>query len=142
MLVLLGFVVVVVGFALRRNPMLVVTVAGLVTGLLGGMSPKAILDAFGTGFAGSRSIVIFPLVLPVIGLVERNSLQEHSRRPISRLARLTTGRVFALYLLLLLRYGLCSLLFDRQLARDMAHEHHRDGTKALPAADRERVGQR
>ena len=54
---------------------------------------------------------------------------------------LTTGRVFALYLLLRLRHGLRSLLFDRQLARDMAHEHHRDGTKALPAADREQVGQ-
>lgn len=100
MLVLLGVVVVVVGFALRLNPMLVVTVAGLATGLLGGMTPKAILDAFGTGFAGSRSIVIFLLVLPVIGLVERNGLQEQSRRLISQLARLTTGRVFAFYLLL------------------------------------------
>jgi len=99
MLVLLGVAVVVLGFALRLNPMLVVTVAGLVTGLLGGMSPKAILDAFGTGFAGSRSIVIFLLVLPVIGLVERNGLQEQSRRLISRMARLTTGRVLALYLL-------------------------------------------
>ncbi len=98
MLVLLGVVVVVVGFALRQNPMLVVTVAGLVTGLLGGMSPKEILDAFGTGFAGSRSIAIFLLVLPVIGLVERNGLQEQSRRIISRMARLTTGRVLALYL--------------------------------------------
>jgi uncharacterized membrane protein len=100
MLVLLGVVVVIVGFALRLNPMLVVTVAGLVTGLLGGMSPRAILDAFGTGFAGSRSIVIFLLVLPVIGLVERNGLQEQSRRLISRLSRLTTGRVLALYLLI------------------------------------------
>ncbi len=99
MLVLLGVAVVVLGFALRLNPMLVVTVAGLVTGLLGGMSPKAILDAFGTGFAGSRSIVIFLLVLPVIGLVERNGLQEQSRRLIARMARLTTGRVLALYLL-------------------------------------------
>ena len=79
--------------------MLVVTVAGIVTGLLGGMSPLAILNAFGTGFAGSRSIAIFLLVLPVIGLVERNGLQEQSRRLISRLARLTTGRVLALYLL-------------------------------------------
>ncbi len=100
MLVLLGVLVVVVGFALRLNPMLVVTVAGIVTGLLGGMTPLAILNAFGTGFAGSRSIAIFLLVLPVIGLVERNGLQEQSRRLISRLSRLTTGRVLALYLLL------------------------------------------
>jgi uncharacterized membrane protein len=97
MLVLLGVLVVVVGFALRLNPMLVVTVAGVVTGLLGGLSPKEILDAFGTGFAGSRSIVIFLLVLPVIGLVERNGLQEQSRRLMSRMASLTTGRLLVVY---------------------------------------------
>jgi len=97
-LVLLGVLVVVVGFALRLNAMLVVTVAGLVTGFLGGLSLLDILNAFGTGFAGSRSIVIFLLVLPVIGLVERNGLQEQARRLISRLARLTTGRVLASYL--------------------------------------------
>lgn len=97
-LVLLGVLVVVVGFALRLNAMLVVTVAGLVTGFLGGLSLLDILNAFGTGFAGSRSIVIFLLVLPVIGLVERNGLQEQARRLIGRLARLTTGRVLASYL--------------------------------------------
>jgi uncharacterized membrane protein len=107
MWVLLGIAVVVVGFALKLNPMLVVTVAGVVTGLLGGLSPVAILDAFGTGFAGSRSIAIFLLVLPVIGLVERNGLQEQSRRLISRMARLTTGRVMALYLLV--RQATCAI---------------------------------
>jgi uncharacterized membrane protein len=107
MLVLLGVLLVVVGFALRLNPMLVVTAAGLVTGALGGMSPREILDAFGTGFAGSRSIVIFLLVLPVIGLVERNGLQEQSRRLIGRMARLTTGRVMALYLLV--RQATCAI---------------------------------
>ena len=99
MLVLLGILVVVAGFALRLNPMLVVTVAGLVTGFLGGMSPREVLDAFGTGFAGSRSVSIFLLVLPVIGLVERNGLQEQARRLVSRLSRLTTGGILAGYLL-------------------------------------------
>ena len=107
MWVLLGIAVVVVGFALKLNPMLVVTVAGVVTGLLGGLSPLDILNAFGTGFAGSRSIAIFLLVLPVIGLVERNGLQEQSRRLISRMARLTTGRVMALYLLV--RQATCAI---------------------------------
>ena len=107
MWVLLGIAVVVVGFALKLNPMLVVTVAGVVTGLLGGLSPVDILNDFGTGFAGSRSIAIFLLVLPVIGLVERNGLQEQARRLISRMARLTTGRVMALYLLI--RQGTCAI---------------------------------
>jgi len=107
MWVLLGIAVVVIGFALRLNPMLVVTVAGVVTGLLGGLSPVDILNDFGTGFAGSRSIAIFLLVLPVIGLVERNGLQEQARHLISRMARLTTGRVMALYLLV--RQGTCAI---------------------------------
>nr|WP_281372714.1 DUF969 domain-containing protein [Kineococcus aurantiacus] len=99
-LVLLGILVVVAGFALRLNPMLVVTVAGLVTGFLGGMSPVEVLDAFGTGFAGSRSVSIFLLVLPVIGLVERNGLQEQARRLVSRMSRLTTGGILAGYFVL------------------------------------------
>lgn len=99
MLVLLGILVVVVGFALRLNPMLVVTVAGLVTGFLGGMNLVEVLDAFGTGFAGSRSVSIFLLVLPVIGLVEHFGLQQQARRLVSRLARLSAGGILAGYLL-------------------------------------------
>ena len=53
MWVLLGIAVVVIGFALKLNPMLVVTVAGVVTGLLGGLSPLDILNDFGTGFAAA-----------------------------------------------------------------------------------------
>ena len=107
MLVLLGVLLVVVGFALRLNAMLVVTVSGIVTGFLGGMNPAQILDAFGNGFASSRSIVIFLLVLPVIGLVERCGLQEQARRLIGRLAKLTAGRVLAVYLVV--RQVTCAL---------------------------------
>jgi uncharacterized membrane protein len=98
-LVLLGILVVVVGFALRLNPMLVVTVAGLVTGFLGGMNLLEVLNAFGTGFAGSRSVSIFLLVLPVIGLVEHFGLQQQARRLVSRLARLSAGGILAGYML-------------------------------------------
>ena len=56
MVVLIGVALVVIGFALRLNPMLVVTVSGIVTALLGGLNPVAILDTFGTGFASNRSV--------------------------------------------------------------------------------------
>ena len=36
---LLGILLVVIGFALRMNPMLVVTASAIVTGLLAGMDP-------------------------------------------------------------------------------------------------------
>ncbi|MBT2387583.1 DUF969 domain-containing protein [Streptomyces sp. ISL-11] len=100
MIVLLGVLVVVLGFATRRNPLLVVGAAGIVTGLLGGLSPQRVLAAFGTGFASSRTVTIFVITLPVIGLLERYGLQEQARRLIARFGALTTGRFLALYLLL------------------------------------------
>lgn len=99
MWVLLAVAVVVVGFALRLNAMLVVTVAGVVAGLIAHLSPLRIVEAFGTGFAGSRSVTVFVVVLPVIGLVERYGLQHQARRLIGRLAGLTAGRLLAAYLL-------------------------------------------
>jgi uncharacterized membrane protein len=98
MLVLLGVLVVVVGFATRRNPLLVVAVAGIVTGLLGKLSLQQILAEFGKGFASSRSVTIYLVTLPVIGLLERNGLQQQGRRLIGKLTGLTTGRFLALYL--------------------------------------------
>ncbi|SEF11318.1 Uncharacterized membrane protein [Streptomyces sp. 2112.3] len=98
MIVLLGVLVVVIGFATKRNPLLVVGVAGIVTGLLGGLSPGKVLAAFGNGFAGSRAVTIFAITLPVIGLLERYGLQEQARNLIARFAGLTTGRFLALYL--------------------------------------------
>ncbi|HEV7907517.1 MAG TPA: DUF969 domain-containing protein [Pseudonocardiaceae bacterium] len=100
MLVLLGVLIVVVGFALRLNALLVVTTAGIVTALLGGLSPMAILNAFGNGFAGSRSVSLVILTLPVIGLVERFGLQQQARRLIGKLRGLTAGRLLAAYLLI------------------------------------------
>ncbi|MGW9432237.1 DUF969 domain-containing protein [Streptomyces decoyicus] len=98
MIVLLGVLVVVIGFATKRNPLLVVGVAGIATGLLGGLSPGKVLAAFGDGFAGSRAVTIFAITLPVIGLLERYGLQEQARNLIARFAKLTTGRFLALYL--------------------------------------------
>ncbi|MFD0442543.1 DUF969 domain-containing protein [Streptomyces indonesiensis] len=100
MIVLLGVLVVILGFATRRNPLLVVGVAGIATGLLAKLSPQEILAAFGNGFASSRSVTIFVITLPVIGLLERHGLQEQARTLIGQLGKLTTGRFLALYLLL------------------------------------------
>jgi uncharacterized membrane protein len=98
MWVLLAVAVVVVGFALRINAMVVVAVAGIVAGLIAGLSPLDIIRSFGTGFAGSRSVTVFVTVLPVIGLAERFGLQEQARRLIGRLKGMTAGRLLTMYL--------------------------------------------
>lgn len=99
MLVLIGVLLVIVGFAIRMNPLIVVTASGIITALLGGLTPLQILDAFGSGFASSRSVTIFVVVLPVIGIIERFGLQEQAKILISKLAKLTAGRVLLGYLL-------------------------------------------
>ncbi|HKU81761.1 MAG TPA: DUF969 domain-containing protein [Candidatus Tumulicola sp.] len=95
---LLGVLIVVAGFALRFNPLLVVTVAGIASALLAGMTPLQILDAFGTGFSDNRSISLAFIVLPVIGLAERYGLQQRAKTLIGQAARLTAGPLLLLYL--------------------------------------------
>ena len=54
MLALLGVLIVIVGFVLRLNPLLVVTCAGVVTGLAGGLELRAVVEAFGKSFIENR----------------------------------------------------------------------------------------
>jgi uncharacterized membrane protein len=95
---LLGIALVVVGFALRFNPLLVVAVAAIVTGLLGGMSVLKVLGALGKGFNENRYVTIIYLVLPVIGLLERYGLQQRARTMIVGMRGATPGRLLVGYL--------------------------------------------
>ncbi|HZY98042.1 MAG TPA: DUF969 domain-containing protein [Candidatus Baltobacteraceae bacterium] len=124
MLVLLGVALVVIGFALRFNPLLVVTAAGIVSALLGGISPVHILDAFGSGFASSRSVTIAFIVLPVIGLLERYGLQQRAKQLVSQAAALTAGRLLLLYLAIretAAAFGLTSIGGAAQMVRPVIY---------------------
>jgi hypothetical protein len=77
LLPLIGIPIVVIGFALRFNPLLVVVVAGLATGLLVGMDFGMLLETFGEKFVNSRSLATFILILP-IGLLEYYGLKERA----------------------------------------------------------------
>lgn len=98
MLALIGIAIVILGFALRANPLLVVTVAGLVTGLAGGLDPVTIVSDFGSAFTENRYMDLVWLALPVIGLLERNGLKERAQTLIARVHGATTGRVLLIYL--------------------------------------------
>jgi uncharacterized membrane protein len=122
MLTLIGVLIVIVGFALRLNPLLVVSVAGIATGLAAGMGPKAVVEAFGRAFMENRYVAIVWLVLPVIGMLERAGLKERAQRLIARLAVATTGRVLLVYLVvrqLTAALGLTSLGGHAQMVRPL-----------------------
>jgi uncharacterized membrane protein len=95
---LLGIALVVLGFALRFNPLLVVAVAAIVTGLLGHMPFLKVLGILGHGFNENRYVTISYIVLPVIGILERYGLQQRARTLIGRMRGVTTGRLLVGYL--------------------------------------------
>ena len=100
MLVLSGILIIVAGFLLRFNPLLVVLLSALATGLAAGMDPVALLSAFGKAFNDSRYVTVIYMVLPVIALLERHGLQERARELVAALKGATTGRLLLAYLLL------------------------------------------
>jgi uncharacterized membrane protein len=85
MLTLLGVAVVVVGFAVRLNPLLVVAAAALVTGLCAGLPLVQVVAALGKGFNDNRLVTVALLVYPVVGVAERAGLQERARTLIGRM---------------------------------------------------------
>ena len=95
---LIGVAVVVVGFALRLNPVLVVVSAGVVSGVAAGLSIGDILALLGTSFVSERALLLFVLTLPAIGVLERAGLREHARAWISSLKTLTLPRLLLAYL--------------------------------------------
>lgn len=96
---LLGIALVVVGFALRFNPLLVVAVAGIATGLLAGMPFVKVLALLGKGFNDNRFVTMVYIVLPVIGLLERYGLQQRARALIRKARGVTAGRLLIAYML-------------------------------------------
>ena len=122
MLTLVGIAIVVVGFLLRVNPLLVVTCAGIATGLAAGLDVEAVVAALGHAFRESRYVPVVWLVLPVIGLLERSGLKERSRELIAGIRVATAGRVLLAYFALrqlTAALGLTSLGGHAQMVRPL-----------------------
>jgi uncharacterized membrane protein len=144
---LLGIAVVVAGFLLRANPVLVVIAACGVTGVAGGLSLMHLLESLGTAFVKTRNLpLILLLPLAAIGLLERAGLKEHAQASIAKIRSATTGRLLIVYLLvreLAAAFGLTSLgghpNMVRPLVAPMAeaaaearyHEHGRQLDEAM-----------
>jgi uncharacterized membrane protein len=146
MLALSGIVVIALGFLLRFNPLLVVTVAAAVTGLAAGLDALAILAAFGKAFNNARFVSIAWIILPLIGLLERYGLQERARSLIAGLKGATSGRILIAYLLirqLSAALGLTSVAGHPQTVRPlvapMVEAAGERQNAALPAETREHL---
>jgi uncharacterized membrane protein len=133
MFVLLGIGVVVLGFVLRANPLLVVMGAALTTGLAAAWTPEAdahvmyaaalsTLAAFGEAFNDSRYVSVVWFVLLAIGLLERAGLQDRARMLIAKVKAATVGRVLWVYFVIrqiAAALGLTSLGGHPQMVRPL-----------------------
>lgn len=99
-LVLIGIVIIVVGFSLKLDVLAVVLLSGIVTGLLAKMNILEILRIIGKAFIDNRLMSIFFISLPVIALLERNGLKERSAKLISKLSNATAGKILSIYMVI------------------------------------------
>lgn len=148
MLTLLGVAVIVLGFALRFNPLLVVIAAALTSGLAAGLAPLEVLAAFGKAFNTNRYVTVAWLVLPAIGLLERAGLQEKARATIRAIRAASAGRILLVYLILRqlsAALGLVSIAGQAQTVRPLLapmaeaaseplSDQRREDVKAMSAA--------
>jgi uncharacterized membrane protein len=154
MLVLSGILIIVAGFLLRFNPLLVVMASAFATGLAAGIGPVELLAAFGKAFNDSRYVTVIYMVLPVIGLLERHGLQERARALIAGLRGFTVGRLLLGYLLfrqITAALGLVSVAGHAQTVRPLVApmaeaaagetaEGERDEEAAAMAAATDNIG--
>jgi len=148
MLVLLGVLLVVAGFAVGLNPLLVVLASALATGLAAGLSPVEVLAAFGKAFNENRYVSAAWLILPVIGVLERSGLQEAARGLIARLRSVTFARLMLAYLLfrqVTAALGLISIAGQTQTIRPIiapmaeAARASEAGVEALDSSEAQKV---
>lgn len=97
---LLGVAAVVIGFALRLNPMLVVVAAGFVSGFSAGLSLPDQLALLGKAFVSTRAPLLIVLTLPVVGLLEHAGLREHAQRWIAGLYYMSLSLLLICYMAL------------------------------------------
>lgn len=94
---LAGILIVVLGFALKLDSILIIVAAAFVTALVSGVDMVTLVETFGQSFVANRSMTIFILVMLVTGTMERNGLREASSALIGKIKGATAGIVIAAY---------------------------------------------
>lgn len=108
-MVLIGILMVIVGFALKLDSIAVIIISALATGFAANMDITEILSILGNTFVNQRLITIFILTLPVIGISERYGLKEKAVALIKQVKNLSTGKLLTLYCLIRQIAGAMSL---------------------------------
>lgn len=94
---LLGILIVIIGFALKKDSILIILSAAVVTALVGGLGITGLLETLGKSFVSNRSMAIFILIMLVTGTLERNGLKEAAANLIGRVKGASPGKIIGAY---------------------------------------------
>lgn len=94
---LLGVLIVIAGFALKLDSILIILLALVTTGIVGNLGVGGFLETVGTNFVSNRSMAIFIMVLLITGVLERNGLREAAATLIKKVKGATAGKVISAY---------------------------------------------
>lgn len=94
---LLGILIVIIGFAMKLDSILIIMVAAIVTALVGGMDITTFLETLGNSFVSNRSMCIFIIVMVVTGTLERNGLKQAAAALMGKFKNASAGLVLGIY---------------------------------------------
>ena len=75
--------VVIVGFAIKLEPIAIIFVSAVVTAIAGSINVVDLLEIIGTNFVSSRSQLITIILMILTGTLERNGLKEAAAEPLT-----------------------------------------------------------
>ncbi len=94
---LLGVVVVIIGFAIKLEPIAIIFVSAIVTAVCGGINVVDLLTTVGTTFVANRNQLITIILMILTGTLEKNGLKEAGAALIKKARGLTTGMLIAIW---------------------------------------------
>lgn len=97
LLKLLGILIVVIGFVLKLDSILIIMIAAIVTALVAGKDPVTFLETLGSSFVANRSMCVFVMVMVVTGTLERNGLKQAAANLMKKFKNASAGVVLAIY---------------------------------------------
>ena len=97
LLKLLGIVIVIVGFVMKMDSILIIMAAAVVTALVSGIDLVTLLETLGSSFVSNRSMCTFVIVFLVTGPLERNGLKQAASDLMTKFKNATAGVVIGIY---------------------------------------------
>ena len=100
MLSLLGVVVVVIGFAMKMQPITIISISAIVTAVCGQIPVEEFLNIIGKSFTANRTQLVALIAMVLTGSLERNGLRIAGAELIKNVKGLTSSMLISVWCVL------------------------------------------